>query len=93
MATSKSNICPNAITSRNKDGSLTLEEFGNAVESMRKQFPFTQQHLGKMVTMFHEYDVDKSGTIEMDEMRQMLSDIDKKMTQLPAVGCFFLKKK
>ena len=53
---------------------------------MRKQFPFSRQHIGELVKMFETYDVDKSGTLDIEEMKQMLLDIDKKMTHYPAVS-------
>lgn len=53
---------------------------------MRKQYPFSRQHIGELVKMFETYDVDKSGTLDIEEMKQMLLDIDKKMTHYPAVS-------
>lgn len=73
--------------SRNKDGVLQFDEFADAIAYMRKQFPFSRQHIGELVKMFETYDVDKSGTLDIKEMRQMLMDIDKKMTHYPAVSC------
>ncbi|KAI9485133.1 pyridine nucleotide-disulfide oxidoreductase-domain-containing protein [Zychaea mexicana] len=71
---------------QDKDGSLTLDEFASSVEEMRTRFPLTKQHLGELVHMFKKYDADNSGTLEVQEMHTLLSDIDKKMTQLPATA-------
>ncbi|CDS02735.1 hypothetical protein LRAMOSA00139 [Lichtheimia ramosa] len=71
---------------KNKDGVLQFDEFADAIAYMRKQFPFSRQHIGELVKMFETYDVDKSGTLDIKEMRQMLMDIDKKMTHYPATA-------
>ncbi|KAI9250930.1 pyridine nucleotide-disulfide oxidoreductase-domain-containing protein [Phascolomyces articulosus] len=70
----------------NKDGSLSLDEFATAVDQMKDKYPLTRQHLGELVHLFKKYDVDHSDTLEVEEMRCMLGDIDKKMTQLPATA-------
>lgn len=59
---------------------------------MRRRFPLSRQHLKELERLFHAYDFDKSGTIDMDEMRTLLKDVDNKMTALPAVcpSLFFL---
>lgn len=36
--------------------------------------------------MFAKYDLDKSGSLDISEMKLMLEDIDKKLTNLPAVS-------
>lgn len=53
---------------------------------MRARFPLTEEHLTNLKNMFQKYDIDKSGSIEMNEMEIMLNDIDKKLTHLPAVS-------
>jgi NADH dehydrogenase len=40
--------------------------------------------------MFEKYDKDKSGSLDLSEMKTMLKDIDSKMTHLPAVSDFIL---
>ena len=53
---------------------------------MMKRYPVTKQHIGELASTFNKYDADQSNSLELDEMRSLLGDIDKKMTQLPAVS-------
>jgi NADH dehydrogenase len=69
-----------------KDGALQLNEFLTICEKMRVRYPLTEEHLRNLKKMFRTYDVDKSGSLEMNEMETMLNDIDKKLTNLPAVS-------
>lgn len=46
----------------------------------------TEEHLTNLKKLFQKYDADQDGTLDVNEMRTMLSDIDKKMTNLPAVS-------
>lgn len=71
---------------RDQDGTLTLGEFNKAVKYMRRRFPLTERHLTKLENLFEKYDTDQSGTLDINEMRAMLKDIDSKMTHLPAVS-------
>ncbi|KAG0189623.1 hypothetical protein DFQ28_003162 [Apophysomyces sp. BC1034] len=70
----------------NHDGSLTEDEFKGAIQHMRHHFPLTEEHLKNLERFFTKYDIDKSGTLELDEMRLMLADIDSTMTDLPATA-------
>jgi NADH dehydrogenase len=69
-----------------KNGKLELHEFLSICETMRSRFPLTDQHLTNLEKMFKKYDTDNSGSLEMSEMKIMLQDIDKKLTNLPAVS-------
>ncbi|OZJ02904.1 hypothetical protein BZG36_04919 [Bifiguratus adelaidae] len=71
---------------KDKDGTLTWNEFRDCVSNMVSRYPITENHMTKLKDLFDKYDIDRSGTLDMDEMRQMLSDIDKKMTSLPATA-------
>jgi hypothetical protein len=71
---------------RNHDGMLTFDEFSNVVKHVLRRFPLTKQHIGRMVDMFETYDKDRNGLLDMDEMYTLLHDVDKKMTNLPAVS-------
>ncbi|KAH8552361.1 hypothetical protein BGW37DRAFT_491624 [Umbelopsis sp. PMI_123] len=71
---------------KDKDGSLTMDEFKEAGQYMRRHFPLASNHLYKMEDLFIKYDVDKSGTLEIEELRVLLSDLDKKVTNLPATA-------
>lgn len=65
---------------------LTFDEFSNVVKHVLRRFPLTKQHIGRMVDMFETYDKDRNGLLDMDEMYTLLHDVDKKMTNLPAVS-------
>lgn len=69
-----------------KNGKLDLNEFLTACDTMRSRFPLTDQHLTNLKKMFAKYDLDKSGSLDISEMKLMLQDIDKKLTNLPAVS-------
>ncbi|KAI7859676.1 pyridine nucleotide-disulfide oxidoreductase-domain-containing protein [Circinella umbellata] len=69
-----------------KDGSLTFGEFKRCIKRIMKRYPVTKQHIGELVSTFNKYDADHSNTLELEEMRSLLGDIDKKMTQLPATA-------
>ncbi|KAG2177772.1 hypothetical protein INT43_003019 [Umbelopsis isabellina] len=71
---------------KNNDGSLTYDEFKAAIQYIRRKFPLTSNHISKLSDLFVKYDFDKSGTLEMDELRVMLNDLDKKTTNLPATA-------
>ncbi|KAI9493268.1 pyridine nucleotide-disulfide oxidoreductase-domain-containing protein [Zychaea mexicana] len=69
-----------------KDGRLNAAEFNNAVTYMKKKFPLTRQHFNKLERAFENYDLDHSGTIEIEELGKFAREIDSKMTQLPATA-------
>ncbi|KAI9027140.1 hypothetical protein CLU79DRAFT_717193 [Phycomyces nitens] len=74
------------LADQNKDGSLTRSEFGLCIDHMRKKFPLTEQRLESVKDLFDEYDTDNNGTLEIDEMRNMLVSVDSEMTNLPATA-------
>lgn len=49
-----------------------------------RRYPLTKQHLNRVAQLFEEYDKDHNGVLDMDEMKALLYDIDKRMTNLPA---------
>lgn len=74
------------LYNRDKNGTLSRQEFKEAIDYMRSRFPLADQHLQKLDSMFEKYDVDKNGSIDFNEMKVMLKELDSKMTQLPAVS-------
>lgn len=71
------------------EGSLQFNQFLAVCETMRSRFPLTEQHLTHLKDMFNKYDADDNGRLDLEEMKVMLKDIDKKLTNLPAVSPSF----
>lgn len=53
---------------------------------VKKRFPQAIDHLKRLDKLFQEFDKDKSGTLDFGEMRELLSQIDSKLTSLPATA-------
>lgn len=68
------------------DGRIQYKEFLTLCETMRSRFPLTEQHLTSLKSMFEKYDTNHDGYLDVQEMSVMLKDIDKNMTNLPAVS-------
>lgn len=58
----------------------------NVAARVRKRFPQATDHLRRLDRLFEEYDVDKSGTLDFDELKKLLGQIDSKLTSLPATA-------
>ncbi|CAZ80749.1 unnamed protein product [Tuber melanosporum] len=58
----------------------------NVATRVRKKFPQATDHLRRLDRLFEQYDVDKSGTLDFDELKELLSQIDSKLTSLPATA-------
>ncbi|KAK4519381.1 uncharacterized protein ATC70_009616 [Mucor velutinosus] len=69
-----------------KDGSLSLQEFSAICNVMKERFPLTEEHLVNLEQKFRKYDKDHSGTLDIDEMKAMLQDVDSELTNLPATA-------
>ncbi|CAG8662779.1 1773_t:CDS:2, partial [Paraglomus occultum] len=50
------------------------------------KYPITTAHLKKADDLFNKYDKDKNGYLEMNELKEMFEDIDKRLTSLPATA-------
>ncbi|KAI8365447.1 hypothetical protein EDC96DRAFT_565300 [Choanephora cucurbitarum] len=69
-----------------QDGSLRYDEFLVACDNMCSRFPLTEQYLTNLAKMFRKYDSDSNGVLDFEEMKHMLDDIDRKLTNLPATA-------
>ncbi|CAJ0870942.1 365_t:CDS:10 [Entrophospora sp. SA101] len=69
-----------------KNNCLSYNEFHELAKKISRRYPITSNHLKKADSLFARYDIDKSGTLELDELQAMLNDIDKQLTALPAVS-------
>ncbi|KAJ1565278.1 hypothetical protein HK405_012748, partial [Cladochytrium tenue] len=65
---------------------LTLAEFNELASGITKKYPQTQVHLSKVSELFAEYDTDGNNVLDLLELKRLLSDVDKKMTSLPATA-------
>ncbi|CAG8512319.1 24584_t:CDS:10, partial [Gigaspora margarita] len=69
-----------------KNGQLSYDEFALLATKIARKYPLTGIHLKRAHELFDRYDVDKSGTLELNELRSMFEEIDKKFTSLPATA-------
>lgn len=74
---------------RGKDPEKMDLDFGmwrSMATRVRKKFPQATDHLRRLDRLFEEYDKDKSGTLDFDELKELLQQIDSKLTSLPATA-------
>lgn len=74
---------------RGKDPEKMVLDFGmwrSVAARVRKKFPQATDHLRRLDRLFEEYDKDKSGTLDFDELKELLKQIDNKLTSLPATA-------
>lgn len=65
---------------------LDFSEWREVAASVRKRFPQAADHLKRLDRLFSEYDKDQSGTLDFDELQELLKQIDSKLTSLPATA-------
>jgi NADH:ubiquinone reductase (H+-translocating) len=65
---------------------ITFAEWRNVAQSVRKRFPQAADHLKRLDKLFATYDKDHSGTLDFGELRELLMQIDSKLTSLPATA-------
>ena len=65
---------------------ITFSEWRNVAQSVRKRFPQAADHLKRLDKLFATYDKDQSGTLDFGELRELLMQIDSKLTSLPATA-------
>ena len=66
--------------------SISFSEWRSVASRVRKRFPQAANHLRRLDRLFEEYDADKSGTLDFAELRELLLQIDSKLTSLPATA-------
>ncbi|KAK9489311.1 hypothetical protein V1508DRAFT_428419 [Lipomyces doorenjongii] len=69
-----------------EDCSLTFQQWRDIAMNIKRRFPQAGEHLKRVDHLFTEYDTNKSGTLDFDELTHLLQDIDGKMTSLPATA-------
>jgi len=65
---------------------LRFSDWRNVAEQVRKRFPQASGHLKRLDKLFQAYDRDQSGTLDFGELRELLKQIDSKLTSLPATA-------
>ncbi|KAI3401398.1 hypothetical protein diail_11482 [Diaporthe ilicicola] len=65
---------------------LHFEEWRNVAVEVRRRFPQAVGHLKRLDRLFAEFDKDQSGTLDFGELRELLKQIDSKLTSLPATA-------
>ncbi|KAK1751980.1 hypothetical protein QBC47DRAFT_416474 [Echria macrotheca] len=65
---------------------LRFEDWRNVAAQVRARFPQAAGHLKRLDRLFSEYDKDQSGTLDFGELRELLKQIDNKLTSLPATA-------
>jgi NADH dehydrogenase len=61
-------------------------EWRDVAKRVKKRFPQAGDHLRRLDKLFEQYDKDKSGTLDFGELRELLLQIDSKLTSLPATA-------
>ncbi|KAK9244644.1 hypothetical protein V1506DRAFT_540784 [Lipomyces tetrasporus] len=69
-----------------EDCSVTFQQWRDIAMNIKRRFPQAAEHLKRVDYLFTEYDTNKSGTLDFDELTHLLQDIDRKMTSLPATA-------
>lgn len=65
---------------------LTFSEWRSVAQRVKKRFPQASDHLRRLDKLFEQYDKDKSGRLDFGELRELLVQIDSKLTSLPATA-------
>jgi NADH dehydrogenase len=61
-------------------------DWRHVAKRVKQRFPQAGDHLRRLDKLFEQYDKDKSGTLDFGELRELLSQIDSKLTSLPATA-------
>ncbi|KAL1845124.1 hypothetical protein VTK73DRAFT_1069 [Phialemonium thermophilum] len=65
---------------------LHFSDWRNVAADVKRRFPQAVSHLRRLDKLFAEYDKDQSGTLDFGELRELLRQIDNKLTSLPATA-------
>ena len=65
---------------------LHFSDWRQVATDVRKRFPQAADHLKRLDKLFAEFDKDQSGTLDFGELRELLNQIDSKLTSLPATA-------
>ena len=65
---------------------IHFSDWREVAADVKKRFPQAVGHLKRLDKLFAEFDKDKSGTLDFGELRELLKQIDSKLTSLPATA-------
>ncbi|KAL9107387.1 MAG: hypothetical protein Q9187_008432 [Circinaria calcarea] len=65
---------------------ITFSEWRRVAKRVKERFPQASDHLRRLDKLFETYDKDKSGRLDFNELRELLLQIDSKLTSLPATA-------
>ncbi|KKA28313.1 hypothetical protein TD95_003000 [Thielaviopsis punctulata] len=65
---------------------LQFSQWKILAEDVKRRFPQAGTHLKHLDKLFEEFDMDKSGTLDIEELRALMKQIDSKLTSLPATA-------
>ncbi len=65
---------------------ISFTEWRGVAQRVKKRFPQAADHLRRLDRLFEQYDKNQSGTLEFGELRELLLQIDSKLTSLPATA-------
>lgn len=71
--------------------SSSYDEWQKMATDMKKRYPLASKYLGKVRTIFDEFDKDKDDKLSLNECASMFESLSKKVTSLPAVSLHKLK--
>ncbi|KAL6860608.1 hypothetical protein ACO1O0_004636 [Amphichorda felina] len=65
---------------------LHFSDWRQVAKDVKRRFPQARDHLKRLDKLFAEFDKDQSGTLDFGELRELLNQIDSKLTSLPATA-------
>ncbi|ATY65962.1 NADH-ubiquinone oxidoreductase 64 kDa [Cordyceps militaris] len=65
---------------------LHFSDWRRVAMEVKQRFPQAVSHLRRLDKLFEEFDKDQSGTLDFGELRELLAQIDSKLTSLPATA-------
>ncbi|KAF2010064.1 hypothetical protein BU24DRAFT_428096 [Aaosphaeria arxii CBS 175.79] len=65
---------------------LSYSDWRGVAKRVKQRFPQASDHLRRLDKLFSAYDKDNSGTLDFGELRELLAQIDSKLTSLPATA-------
>ena len=65
---------------------IHFSDWRNIAADVKKKFPQAVNHLKRLDKLFAQFDKDNSGTLDFGELRELLKQIDSKLTSLPATA-------